>query len=158
MRRLTFILIFFNILNFSTMAAAGDLLALNWSDRTTIEKEDGTLVDSAPFVSIGNVQFSRFAQMQTVQLHQSVAQTGYEGEETIHVFRVWQGGASQGEQLMLVTVSQTGIDVIGPHPSEFEELKIEAATKERGAMFNLIQSNNVTVKIEYFAGQLTQVN
>ena len=146
------------ILLTGSSAVAGNPYELSWSDRITIEKADGTLVDTPPLVRIDQVQLSRFAQMQTIQLHQSLTQQGYDGEETVHAFKVWQGGASQGEQLMLVTASQTGIDVVGPYPSEFEELAIEPATQTHGIIFNLIQSNNVTAKIEYFAGQLIQVN
>lgn len=132
--------------------------ALTWSDRITKETSDGEIVDTQPFVKIGSVGFSRFADMQRIHLHQTLRIESGEDIETLYVFTVWQGGASQGEQLMLVSVSENGVDVIGPYEQDFETLVVKPATSEFGPRFELIGagSKNSLAKLEYFDGQLLE--
>lgn len=139
------------------LAQATELPSLTWSDRITIENADGSLVETPPSVQIGGVSLSRFTRMQNVALEQSLTLVE---EETIFVFRVWQGGASQGEQLMLVTLSKEGADVVGPHPADFETLKILPQSGDLGPVFEVFGSDpSVPVaRLEYFDGQLLELN
>lgn len=137
---------------------AQDLPAIIWADRVAKETNDGGIVESAPFVEIGTVRLSRFSQMQFLSLQETL-QTG-NGDEVLHVFRAWRGGASQGEQLMLVTTSKFGVDVIGPYPQDFETLNIVSAKGGYGPIFELFgaDANKPLVRLEYFSGQLIEIS
>lgn len=137
---------------------AQDLPAMVWSDRVANETSDGDIVETAPFVEIGTVRLSRFSQMQSLELQETL-RTG-KGDEVLHVFRAWQGGASQGEQLMLVTTSEKGLDVIGPHEQDFESMFINPASGDFGPIFELYgaDTNKPLERLEYFDGQLIQLN
>ena len=79
------------------------------------------------------------------------------GAETLHVFRVWQGGASQGEQLMLVSLSDSGVGVIGPLQDEFDDMEIVPANTEEGPLFMLYGAGDGPLAVyEYFNGQMIE--
>lgn len=147
------IFIFSTFLAFQNATQANESYNLSWSDRVSEEQADGTIVDTAPFVHLGNLRLSRFSQMQSLQFQETIA-TG-DGDEKLHVFTAWQGGASQGEQLMLVTTSKDGIDVIGPHEQDFETMEVVPASADRGPTFLLYGAGDGPIAtLEYFSGQL----
>lgn len=133
---------------------AQDLPSLTWSDRMSKETTDGEILETAPYVEFGTIRLSRFSQMQSLAL-QDTLQTE-NSDEVLHVFRAWQGGASQSEQLMLVTTSEQGIDVIGPHTQDFENIVIKPASGDFGPIFELYgaDANTPIERLEYFDGQL----
>lgn len=134
-------------------------LGLKWSDRVTVETADGDLVDTAPFVKIGPVALSRFALMQRLTLHETLFLQGPTGPRTLYAFRAWQGGAGQGEQLMLVTSRPDGVDVIGPVDPAFETLKILPPLEDTGPVFEFYGEDTKTplARLEYISGQLLNI-
>ncbi|MES0809299.1 hypothetical protein ABLO27_07460 [Roseibium sp. SCPC15] len=143
-----------------SLALAAEQPALTWSDRVTVEQESGDLVDTPPIVQVGEISLSRFSQMQSVTLQETLKVDAYDGPETVYVFKVWQGGASQGEQLMLVTLSQQGLDILGPHETDFETLKVIPSEGNAGPVFELFRADTASplVRLEYFTGQLIELN
>lgn len=141
------------------VAKAQDLPGLIWSDRVSKETTDGDILETAPYVEIGTVRLSRFSQMQALTLQDILTIGEGDDVETLFVFRAWQGGASQGEQLMLVTASQKGVDVIGPFEQGFETMKIRPATVDFGPVFELYgaDKNKPIERLEYFDGQLIEI-
>ncbi|MES0885315.1 hypothetical protein [Roseibium sp. SCP14] len=144
----------------SVQTEAADSETVTWSDRITTEKANGDLVDVPPFVRIGNLPLSRFAQMQSLDLHDTLKIDSGDGTETLFVFRAWQGGASQGEQLMIVSLSPAGLDVLGPYPEDFETVKVRGATPETGPVFELYRADpSIPFRsLEYLNGQLLRLN
>jgi hypothetical protein len=139
---------------------AADGVSLVWSDRITTEKAGGELVDMPPFVRIGDLHLSRFAQMQSLDLHDTLKIESVDGTETLFVFRAWQGGASQGEQLMIVSLSPAGLDVLGPYPEDFETVKVRVPTPQTGPVFELYRADpSIPFRsLEYLNGQLLKLN
>lgn len=138
---------------------AQDLSGLTWSDRVSKETADGGIVETPPIVEIGTIRLSRFSQMRSLNLQETIDIGSGADKETLYVFRAWQGGASQGEQLMLVTTSKQGVDIIGPHPQDFEKLIIKPANSEFGPIFELYgaDKNKPIIALEYFDGQLIEL-
>jgi len=138
-----------------TLSAPTWAQTLTWSDRVSEETSDGEIVDTAPFVKLGSIAFSRFTDMQAIALETSLKLP--DTSETLHVFRVWQGGASQGEQLMLLSVSEIGVDVIGPHEQDFEVFEITMDKETNSPVFLLKSDNGVVLaKLGYFSGMLVK--
>ncbi|MBG6209244.1 hypothetical protein IWQ49_003915 [Labrenzia sp. EL_126] len=139
---------------------AKELPGLTWSDRTSKETADGDIKETPPHVEIGGIRLSRFSQMQALALEDTLTIRGDETPETLYVFQAWQGGASQGEQLMLLSVSSSGVDIIGPYPADFESLKIKPASADTGPVFDLCgpDSQVPSTSLEYFDGQLLKLN
>lgn len=137
---------------------AQDLPGLIWSDRVSKEVSDGEIIERAPYVEIGTIRLSRFSQMQSLVLQETTVVGEGDDIETLYIFRAWQGGASQGEQLMLVTISEQGVDVIGPYEQNFEKLVVVPAKDDLGPIFELFtnDTNDLPVKLEYFEGQLIE--
>lgn len=135
---------------------AQDLPSLTWSDRLSKETTDGEVVEAAPYAKIGTIRLSRFSQMQALTLQDTLTIGEGDDVETLFVFRAWQGGASQGEQLMLVTASSDGIDVIGPYKQDFEKLTLKPEIGEFGPIFELYgaDKDESLARLEYFNGQL----
>ncbi len=140
-------------------AYAQDLPSLIWSDRVSLETTDGEIKETAPIVEIGTVRLSRFSQMRSVTLQHTVMIGEGDDAEALFAFRVWQGGASQGEQLMLVTVSALGVDVIGPYQQDFESFEIRPTKGDMVPIFELhgIDKNKPLARLEYFDGQLIKL-
>lgn len=137
-------------------AHAQDLPGLTWSDRVSKETADGEIMETAPYVEFGTIRLSRFSQMQSLTLQETLATSDADNVETLFVFRAWQGGASQGEQLMLVTASTDGVDVIGPYEQDFESLTTIPSTIASGPIFELYGADKkkLLARLEYFDGQL----
>lgn len=136
-----------------TIANAENLLT--WSDRKDIETEDRGWIEDAPFVKIGGLGLSRFANMQRIELQNTLKIEDGDGFETLYVFRVWQGGATQGEQLMLVSLKASGVDIIGPYEQDFETLEIGHLNSESAPEFYLKGGDGeVLAALEYYVGQL----
>lgn len=135
---------------------AKELASLTWSDRVSRETTDGDIIDTSPFVEIGTIRLSRFSQMQSLTLQETIQIGDGDDTETLYIFRAWQGGAGQGEQLMLVTASAKGLDVIGPYEQNFEKLFVLPAVDDFGLIFELYgtDKNEPLKKIEYLDGQL----
>ncbi len=130
---------------------------VKWSDRVSVETDDGKIIDTPPFVSVKGVRLARFALMQSLKLHSTLSVESGEDVETLIVFRAWQGGTSQGEQLMLVSLSTGGLDIIGPHASEFETMEIVPANDDQGPLFLLYgDEDGPHTALEYVAGQLAE--
>ena len=137
-----------------TSALASDY-DIDWKDGALVEQSDGSAEIDPPFVKINGVALSRFAQMYRVELHETIDADGLDGAEKVYVFRIWQGGASQGKQLMLVTTSKAGIDVIGPHEQDFETMEVVPANADQGPLFLLYGDGDGPIAtLEYFSGQL----
>ncbi|MFK7844276.1 MAG: hypothetical protein AB8G77_03170 [Rhodothermales bacterium] len=137
----------------STQAA--ELPVLEWENRDVVEKADGDYTETPPFVSVNGVRLKRFSQMQLIALEELVYIEDSDEPEKLYVFRVWQGGASQGEQLMLVSLSQGGLIVIGPHEQEFEALFIDRTGNEDLPLISLKDGDNTELaKFLYIDGQL----
>lgn len=135
---------------------AQDLQGINWSDRISEETTDGEIIETPPIVEIGTIRLSRFSQMQSLTLQETIQIGDGEATEALYIFRAWHGGASQGEQLMLVTTSNQGVDVLGPYPQDFEKLVVKSASSEFGPIFELYGAdmNAPLAQIEYFDGEL----
>lgn len=89
---------------------AGDY-TLAWRDGAWVEgRADDALEYEPPRVTVNGVALSPFAEMQRIE---EVRVLQFRAE-TLHVFRVWQGGAGQNYQLMLVRLADAGVEVIGP--------------------------------------------
>ncbi|WP_428526061.1 hypothetical protein [Roseibium sp.] len=128
---------------------------LQWSDGTLIENNAEYAEFQAPYVKINGVELSRFAHMTRVEELRKLKVPGIEGSEDVHVFQVWQGGASQGLQLMAVTLSDVGVDVIGPLEPDFETIEIVDHNGDQGPLFRLYSADTNSVAIyEYFDGQM----
>ncbi|MEW7007445.1 hypothetical protein [Lentilitoribacter sp. EG35] len=142
------------------VANAQDLPGLVWSDRVSKETADGDIKETAPYVEIGTIRLSRFSQMQSLTLQDTMTVGSDDEVETLFVFRAWQGGASQGEQLILVTASPNGVDVIGPFAQDFETVTITPATADFGPIFELYGADvdKPIARLEYFDGQLIEIN
>lgn len=141
-------------------AFAQDLPAMTWSDRIAKETSDGSIVETPPMVKIGSISLSRFSQMQSLSLHDTLDISKGDDVERLFVFRAWQGGASQGEQLILVTVSSSGVDIIGPHNQGFETMTIKTPANDVGPVFELYgaKEDKPIARLEYFSGQLIEIN
>ncbi|WP_162651902.1 hypothetical protein [Lentilitoribacter sp. Alg239-R112] len=140
-------------------AHALDLPGLTWSDRVSKETADGDIEEVAPYVELGIIRLSRFSQMQSLTLQDTLTIGDGDDVETLFVFRAWQGGASQGEQLMLVTASASGVDVIGPYEQDFEKLVVIQPTGDFGPIFELVGADKEKplARLEYFDGQLIKL-
>lgn len=139
---------------------AQNLPGLTWSDRVSTEMADGEILETAPYVEIGTIRLSRFSHMQALTLQDTLTIGDGDDVETLFVFRAWQGGASQGEQLMLVSTSSQGVDVIGPYSQDFESLIIVSPKDGLGSIFKLYgtDKDRPMTRLEYFDGQLIKIN
>lgn len=136
-------------------AYADELPILDWENRKAMESVDGDYTETPPFVSVNDIRLKRFSQMQLIALQELVHIESSDGTEKLYVFRVWQGGASQGEQLMLVSLSKGGLIVIGPHEQEFEALFIDRANDEDVPLIRLKDGDHTELaKFLYIDGQL----
>ncbi|MEO9457419.1 MAG: hypothetical protein ABJE63_11290 [Lentilitoribacter sp.] len=138
------------------LADAQGLPDLIWSDRISTKTADGEIKETGLYVEIGTIRLNRFSQMQALILQDTLSVGDDDDVETIFVFRAWQGGASQGEQLMLVTTSAQGVDIIGPHSQDFENLVVISPKDDRGPIFELVGADKemLLARLEYFDGQL----
>lgn len=118
-------------------ASSSKTYKLDWQDRTQTQQADGSMADIPPKVTINGIALSRFSSMQQMELAATLQMKGENGPEIVHVFLVWQGGATKGQQIMLLTTSNAGIDVIGPYEQEFDSLKITPARDNQGPLFML---------------------
>lgn len=98
---------------------AGDY-TLTWRDGAWVERQADFPVYEPPRVTVNGVALARFAEMHRVE---EVRVLQFQ-TETLHVFRVWGGGATQNRQLMLVRLTDAGVEVIGPLQEEFEDVEI----------------------------------
>lgn len=73
-----------------------------------------------PSVTVNGVALSPFADMHRIEEVRVLQLQA----ETLHVFRVWRGGAGQNYQLMLVRLADEGVEVIGPLQEEFDDIEI----------------------------------
>lgn len=137
---------------------AADWPAVAWESRYAEEKPDGDIIDHPPFVAVNEVRLRRFSEMQSVTFRDRLTiDHGDEGRERLYVFTVWQGGASQGEQLMLLSVRDDGVAVVGPHGQDFETLEIEMVNSESAPYFGLIGADGKRLgALEYFSGDLVE--
>jgi len=128
---------------------------LQWRDGTLIENTAESAEFQPPYVTVNGVVLSRFAHMTRVEELRKLTVPGIDGPEDVHVFQVWQGGASQGLQLMVVTLSDVGVDVIGPLEPDFETIEIVDHTGDQGPLFRLFSADtNPVASYEYFDGQM----
>lgn len=128
---------------------------LEWRDGALIENTAESAEFQPPYVMVNGVALSRFAHMTRVEKLRELKVSGIDGTENVHVFQVWQGGASQGLQLMVVTLSDVGVDVIGPLEPEFETIEIVDSTGDQGPLFRLYSADtNPAASYEYFDGQM----
>ena len=137
----------------------GSLPDVTWESRWTEETSNGDLVDHPPFVAVNDVRLSRFSEMQSVTWRDTLTiDQDEDGIEKLYVFTVWQGGASQGEQLMLLSVKPQGIAVIGPYKQDFEKLEIGHINSEGAPEFDLIgaDENNPLASLWYADGELLE--
>ena len=141
---------------FSTplMAVAEERPTIEWKTRWSEEASGGEIIDNLPFVAVDGVRLHRFSEMQSIAYQgEFLIELGEYGTERLHVFSVWQGGASQGEQLMAVSIRQTGIDIIGPHGQDFEKLRIIRKNKQDSLEFQLLTNEDALIDtIHYEAG------
>ena len=141
---------------FSTplMVDAAEWPTLDWKNRWSEETNDDEIIDNPPFVAVDGVRLHRFSEMQSIAYQgEFLIELGEYGTERLHVFSVWQGGASQGEQLMAVSIRQTGIDIIGPHGQNFEKLRIKRKNKQDSLEFQLLTDEDALIDtIHYEAG------
>lgn len=152
-----------------TPTAWADDLRLSWSDMAFSTDADGTYIETPPNVSLSTIsqplntiRFAKFSKMRRVELHDRFnTVTGYDDiDETVYVFRVWQGGATQGEQLMLLTVSDYGVAVIGPHPQDFETLTLQKKNVSKGVIFAMFggDPNVALARTEYLDGEFIDLS
>lgn len=136
----------------------GSLPEVTWESRWTEETADGELIDHPPFVAVNDVRLSRFAEMQSITWRDTLTiDHDEDGIETLYVFTVWQGGASQGEQLMLLSVRPQGVAVLGPFPQDFETLQIGHTSSESAPEFRLLAGDGAVLEtVFYVEGFLTK--
>ena len=94
-----------------------------WRDDAWVAAHPDSPVYESPRVTVNGVALSPFADMHRIK---EVRVLQFEAE-TLHVFRVWGGGAGQNYQLMLVRLADAGVEVIGPLPEGFEDIEITPA-------------------------------
>lgn len=141
------------------LSAYAQIYELDWRDRDMREDENGDIFGDPPFVKINGVALSRFTDMAHIDLFQTLDVDGLYGSEQVFVFTVWQGGAGQGQQIMLVTLSDAGVDLIGPHDQNFETVEIVPANADQGPLFLLYGDGDGPIaEFEYFSGQLIELN
>mgnify|MGYP000294784239 CR=1 FL=1 len=129
----------------------GSLPDVTWESRWTEETSNGDLVDHPPFVAVNDVRLSRFSEMQSVTWRDTLTiDQDEDGIEKLYVFTVWQGGASQGEQLMALSICAEGIDVIGPYAQDFERLEIAQTNAESAPEFRLLMDDGTPIETVYF--------
>lgn len=129
---------------------------VSWENRWSEELGSGDIINHPPFVAVNDIRLYRFSEMQTVTYRDDLLiNLGEEGYERLYVFMVWQGGASQGEQLMLLSVRPGGVTIAGPHSRDFETLEIDQANPESAPVFILKGADGVTLeKVSYSFGEL----
>jgi hypothetical protein len=138
-------------------AMAETLPKVSWENRVSTETANGDIVDQPPFVSVNDIRLRAFSDMQSINLQQTLTiDHGEYGLETLHVFTVWQGGASQGEQLMLLSVTSNGILVVGPHDQDFESVRVNQVNSDSAPSFDLIgaDASKPLARLDYFDGRL----
>jgi hypothetical protein len=142
----------------SSPAFAEASYEVSWESRYSEEKADGEIIDHPPFVSVNDVRLSSFSNMQSVTWRNTLTiDHGDMGFEELFVFTVWQGGASQGEQLMLLSVMENGIEVIGPYGQDFEKLEIDHVNSESAPEFSLIGADGLALDLlHYVSGQFVK--
>lgn len=91
-----------------------------WRAPARIEGQADPPVYEPPSVTVNGVALSPFAGMHRIEEVRVLQLQA----ETLHVFRVWRGGAGQNYQLMLVRLADEGVEVIGPLQEEFEDIEI----------------------------------
>ncbi|GKX33589.1 MAG: hypothetical protein MnENMB40S_12070 [Rhizobiaceae bacterium MnEN-MB40S] len=135
-------------------------LKVTWESRWSEEAGNGDIVDHPPFVAVNDVRLYRFSEMQSVTYRDTLRiDHGDEGDERLYVFTVWQGGASQGEQLMLLSVRNDGVAVIGPHFMEFERLTIEMVNSESAPYFAFVSADGAILgAVDYVHGELIEAD
>ena len=124
---------------------AGDY-TLAWRDGAWVEGRADSLEYAPPRVTVNGVALSPFADMRRIK----EARVLQFQTETLHVFRVWGGGAGQNYQLMLVRLADAGVEVIGPLQDEFEDIEIiptrirpdDSGKDWPGYLFKLYLSNS----------------
>ncbi len=133
------------------MAVAADWPTMDWKSRWSEETNDGEITDYPPFVAVDGVRLHRFSEMQSIA-YQGVflVEHGELETERLHIFTVWQGGASQGEQLMAVSIRQTGIDIMGPYGQDFEKLRIIQNNRQGALEFHLLTDEDAPIGTVYF--------
>lgn len=137
-------------------ALAGETLAkVTWESRWT-EETKGGLIEHPPFVAVNDVRLYRFSEMQTVTWRDTLEiDHAEEGLEKLYVFTIWQGGASQGEQLMLLSVRPQGIALTGPYKQDFERLEIGHVNSESAPEFDLVGADGeIIASVDYVLGEL----
>ncbi|WP_420408277.1 hypothetical protein [Hoeflea sp.] len=135
----------------SGAARADSLPEVTWESRWTEETADGELIEHPPFVAVNDVRLYRFAEMQSVTWRDTLTiDHDEDGIETLYVFTVWQGGASQGEQLMLLSVKPQGIAVLGPYPQDFETLQIGHTNSESAPEFRLLAGDGAVLETVFY--------
>ena len=141
----------------SGRAMAAEILpVVTWESRWTEETKSGDFKDHPPFVVVNDVRLYRFSEMQSVTWRDTLTiDHGDAGIEKLYVFTIWQGGASQGEQLMLLSVKPHGIAVIGPYKQDFEKLEIGHFNSDSAPEFSLIGADKEAVaRVDYVLGEL----
>lgn len=130
---------------------AADWPTVSWQSRWSEETTNGDIVDHPPFVAVDNVRLSRFSEMQSVTYRDELLiDHGEDGLELLYVFTVWQGGASQGEQLMALSIRAEGIDVIGPYAQDFEQLEISQINADSAPEFRILTEEGEPIETVYF--------
>lgn len=92
-----------------------------WRTPTRIEGQADDFPEyEPPSVTVNGMALSPFADMRRIEEVRVLQLQA----ETLHVFRVWRGGAGQNYKLMLVRLADEGVEVIGPLQEEFEDIEI----------------------------------
>ena len=92
-----------------------------WRAPACIEGQaDDSPAYEPPSVTVNGVALSPFAGMHRIEEVRVLQLQA----ETLHIFRVWRGGAGQNYQLMLVRLADEGVEVIGPLQEEFDDIEI----------------------------------
>jgi hypothetical protein len=140
-----------------SVSMAETLPKVSWENRVSTETANGDIVDQPPYVSVNDIRLRAFSDMQSINLQQMLTiDHGDYGLETLHVFTVWQGGASQGEQLMLLSITSNGILVVGPHDQDFESVRVNQINSDSAPSFDLIgaDASKPLARLDYFDGRL----